>query len=79
MPAFDVIVVGGGPAGSSAAGFLAQSGVRVALFEKELGDLDPTAQPERDHAWKSFTARTTLSRCHDKLDVRTDANVRTAG
>jgi halogenation protein CepH len=32
---FDVIVVGGGPAGSVAAGFLAQAGLRVALFERE--------------------------------------------
>ena len=31
----DVIVIGGGPAGSSAAGFLAQTGARVLLFEKE--------------------------------------------
>jgi len=31
----DVIVIGGGPAGSTAAGFLAQSGCRVLLFEKE--------------------------------------------
>jgi len=33
--AWDVVVVGGGPAGSSAATFLALSGLRVALFERE--------------------------------------------
>jgi halogenation protein CepH len=32
---FDVIVIGGGPAGSTAAGFLAQSNARVLLLEKE--------------------------------------------
>ena len=32
---FDVIVVGGGPGGSSAATFLADAGLRVALFERE--------------------------------------------
>lgn len=35
MAARDVIVIGGGPAGSVAAGFLAQSGCRVTLFERE--------------------------------------------
>jgi len=30
----DVVVIGGGPAGSTAAGFLAQSGARVVLLEK---------------------------------------------
>jgi halogenation protein CepH len=38
MPApdrYDVIVIGGGPAGSTAAGFLAQTGARVLLCEKE--------------------------------------------
>src|SRR5688572_19635248 len=32
---YDVIVIGGGPAGSISAGFLAQSGSRVLLLEKE--------------------------------------------
>ena len=32
---FDVIVIGGGPAGSTAAGFLAQTGCRVLLLEKD--------------------------------------------
>lgn len=33
--AYDVLVIGGGPAGSVAAGFLARQGMRVALFERE--------------------------------------------
>jgi flavin-dependent dehydrogenase len=33
---YDVVVVGGGPGGSSAAGFLAKGGLRVALFEREV-------------------------------------------
>ena len=35
MEAFDVVVVGGGPGGSSTSTFLADGGLRVALFERE--------------------------------------------
>jgi flavin-dependent dehydrogenase len=34
-PAFDVAVIGGGPGGSTTATFLADGGLRVALFERE--------------------------------------------
>jgi flavin-dependent dehydrogenase len=35
MSDFDVVVIGGGPGGSTASTILAQSGLRVALFERE--------------------------------------------
>src|SRR6476619_7950317 len=35
MPDYDVIVIGGGPAGATVSTLLAQRGVRVALFERE--------------------------------------------
>ncbi|HEV8585361.1 MAG TPA: NAD(P)/FAD-dependent oxidoreductase [Methylomirabilota bacterium] len=35
METFDVVVIGGGPGGSSAATFLSDGGLRVALFERE--------------------------------------------
>lgn len=37
---FDAIVVGGGPGGSSAAGYLAKAGARVLLIEKEVWPRD---------------------------------------
>jgi flavin-dependent dehydrogenase len=35
-PTYDVVVIGGGPGGSTTASFLARGGLRVALFEREL-------------------------------------------
>jgi len=35
-PDFDVIVIGGGPAGSSMGSYLARAGVKCAIFEREL-------------------------------------------
>lgn len=35
MPGYDVIIVGGGPAGSTAAYFLAQAGVKVCIVDKQ--------------------------------------------
>ena len=37
---FDAIVVGGGPGGSSAAGYLAKAGAKVLLIEKEVWPRD---------------------------------------
>jgi len=39
---FDAIIVGGGPGGSAAAGYLAQSGHRVLLLEKDIWPRDKT-------------------------------------
>ncbi len=36
MPDFDVAIIGGGPAGSSAAAYLAKAGVKCVVFEREL-------------------------------------------
>jgi len=42
MSEFDVIVIGGGPAGSHAALSTASAGLRVALFDENVGDFGPT-------------------------------------
>src|SRR5215470_4094326 len=36
IPDFDVGIIGGGPAGSSMAAYLAKAGIRCVLFEREL-------------------------------------------
>src|SRR5213082_1133188 len=33
---FDVVIIGGGPAGSTAAAYLTRAGLRVAVFESEI-------------------------------------------
>ena len=35
-PDFDVAIIGGGPAGSSMAAYLAKAGVKCVVFEREL-------------------------------------------
>ncbi len=35
-PDFDIVIIGGGPAGSTAASYLARAGISVAVFESEL-------------------------------------------
>ena len=40
--AFDVIVVGGGPGGSGAAGYMAMKGLKVLLLEKAIWPRDKT-------------------------------------
>jgi choline dehydrogenase-like flavoprotein len=50
-PEFDVGIIGGGPAGSAAAGYLAKAGVRCVVFERELFP--------RPHVGESFVPATT--------------------
>ncbi len=48
----DVVVLGGGPSGSSAAGFLSQSGYEVVLLEKQLHPRDVVGESLIPHFWK---------------------------
>jgi flavin-dependent dehydrogenase len=58
---YDVLVIGGGPGGSSASGFLAKGGLKVALFERE--------EFPRFHVGESLMPATML--LLDQLGVRT--------
>lgn len=48
----DVVVLGGGPSGSSAAGFLSQSGYEVVLLEKLTHPRDVVGESLIPHFWK---------------------------
>jgi flavin-dependent dehydrogenase len=50
-PEFDVGIIGGGPAGAAAAGYLGRAGVRCVVFERELFP--------RPHVGESFVPATT--------------------
>lgn len=58
--ACDVLVIGGGPAGSSAASLLAQSGIEVVLLEKALHPRPQVGESLIPHFWK-YTDRTGVS------------------
>jgi flavin-dependent dehydrogenase len=64
---YDVVVIGGGPGGASASGFLAKAGLRVALYERE--------EFPRFHVGESLMPATML--LLDQLGVR--AEVEKAG
>jgi flavin-dependent dehydrogenase len=49
---YDVIVIGGGPAGSAAAGFLAKDGYKVALIEKGKHPRYQVGESLIPHFWK---------------------------
>ena len=53
---YDVIVIGGGPAGSAAAGFLAKSGVSVALLEKARHPRYQVGESLLPHFWRFIEA-----------------------
>jgi geranylgeranyl reductase len=54
MEVFDVVVIGGGPAGSTAARYLAAGGCRVALVERNLKNRKPCGGAIPSTAFKEF-------------------------
>lgn len=56
----DVLVIGGGPAGSSAATHLAQAGIEVVLFERTIFPRNQVGESLIPHFWK-FTDMTGVS------------------
>ena len=53
-PQFDVIVIGGGPAGSTASTLLAKKGYKVALLEKETHPRPMVGESLLPHFWNAL-------------------------
>ena len=67
MKGYDVVVIGGGPAGATAARYLSRHGGRVALVEKDLNYAKPCGGGVPSTAFEEFGIF--LIRRQDQYDV----------